>query len=218
MDVRNVELDHLEAVAIPEPWDFHTVCKRAVDVGLSTLVVIGILPWLALLVWGIHRWQSPGPIFYRQRRSGLHGHEFLIFKFRTMHPDHGSEQTQATWNDPRVFEAGRWMRSLSLDELPQFVNVLRGEMSIVGPRPHLREHDNNFARALPTYWHRSRIRPGITGLAQVCGSRGETRTLEHARLRLELDLCYLKKRSGLLDLRIIGKTIWQMLCPPRNAY
>jgi exopolysaccharide biosynthesis polyprenyl glycosylphosphotransferase len=192
--------------------------KRLIDICISLPVVALILPWVTLGVWVFQRAQSPGPLFFRQRRTGLQNREFLIFKFRTMHMNHGREAQQATNDDPRVFAAGRWMRSHSIDELPQFINVLKGEMSIVGPRPHFIEHSALFTKIAGHYRMRGFIKPGITGLAQVDGLRGETRGNDDLLKRVESDLYYLEHWSPLLDWHIIFRTAWQLLVPPRNAY
>ncbi len=166
----------------------------------------------------IHRVQSPGPLFFRQPRTGLHNDEFSIFKYRTMHAGHGRNAEQASAEDDRVFPLGRLLRKLSLDEVPQFINVLKGEMSIVGPRPHLSEHDVMWSKVAHFYRVRSFIKPGITGLAQVRGLRGETRTQEQVRDRLQSDLYYLENWSPSLDWMIILRTAWQIVRPPRSAY
>lgn len=198
------------------PWN--RLIKRAIDVSVALFVAIFLLPISALLVSLIHRIQSPGRLLFRQRRIGLHNEEFWIFKFRTMHAGETSEAQQATNGDERVFPLGRWLRRLSIDELPQFLNVLRGEMSIVGPRPHLSEHDLLFAKSTQAYRVRTFIKPGITGLAQVRGFRGETRTEQAIRARVQSDLHYVENWSPILDWLIIFRTAWQMIRPPQSAY
>jgi putative colanic acid biosynthesis UDP-glucose lipid carrier transferase len=128
------------------------------------------------------------------------------------------ESRQASQNDPRVFAAGAWLRKTSLDEIPQFLNVLLGEMSIVGPRPHLKAHDDQFAEAAEAYRFRQFIKPGITGLAQVTGFRGETRGHSDIRNRVQADIEYLEKWSLSLDFSIVCRTAWQMIVPPKSAY
>lgn len=202
----------------PLECPLNRLIKRAIDVAIALPVVLLVLPWMSLLVWAIHRLQSPGPLFFRQPRTGLHNEEFWILKYRTMHTDHGSDAVQAGVNDVRVFTLGRWLRKLSIDELPQFINVLWGDMSIVGPRPHMSEHDAMFASVTQFYRVRALIKPGITGLAQVRGYRGETKTDEQIRGRLQSDLHYLENWSPMLDCLIILRTAWQMLRPPNTAY
>jgi lipopolysaccharide/colanic/teichoic acid biosynthesis glycosyltransferase len=198
------------------PWN--RLIKRSIDVSVALCVAVCLLPWASLLVWLIHRFQSGGPLFFRQRRIGLHNEEFWIFKFRTMHVGATAESQQATNDDERIFPLGRWLRRMSIDELPQFLNVLRGEMSIVGPRPHLSEHDLLFARSTQAYRVRTFIKPGITGLAQVRGFRGETRTEQAIRARVQSDLHYVENWSPVLDWLIIFRTAWQMIRPPASAY
>jgi lipopolysaccharide/colanic/teichoic acid biosynthesis glycosyltransferase len=135
-----------------------------------------------------------------------------------MHPENPQEARQATEGDARVFRAGRWFRKYSVDEMPQFWNVLRGDMSVVGPRPHLLEHNDQFARLMRNYHVRAWIKPGITGLAQVRGFRGETRTEDKLKHRIESDLYYLENWSLALDVSIIARTAWQLFFPPATAY
>ena len=194
------------------------VAKRAFDLAIAVPICLFILPLLCILVRLIHRAQSAGPLFFVQRRTGAHGRDFLMFKFRSMHAGEHKESCQATEEDPRIFKAGRWMRKLSLDEMPQILNVLRGDMSIVGPRPHLKEHDEAFAETAATYRMRQMIKPGITGLAQVRGWRGETRTELDVTRRVEADLHYLENWSLTMDWAIVLKTAWQLVQPPRSAY
>ena len=164
------------------------------------------------------RWQSPGSIFYVQPRAGLQNRPFRIFKYRTMHPHHGVEAKQALRDDGRIYAAGRWLRKLSIDELPQFWNVLRGEMSVVGPRPHLIEHSQTFADAMENYNVRAIVKPGITGLAQIRGFRGGTSEPQDIIGRVTADIQYLEHWSFAQDCWIICRTAWQVLAPPRNAY
>ncbi|MEI8340226.1 MAG: sugar transferase [Verrucomicrobiota bacterium] len=192
--------------------------KRALDLAVSIPVVVFILPVLSAIVWLAQRLQSPGPVFYLQTRAGMQNEEFPIIKFRSMKTDHGEVAKQATDNDDRVYPVGRFLRRFSVDEVPQFLNVLRGEMSVVGPRPHLIEHNRQFAEALENYHSRAFVKPGITGLAQVRGFRGETKTMNDIQQRLESDLIYLENWSLLLDLGILLRTVWQVCFPPRTAY
>jgi len=192
--------------------------KRLMDLAVSLPVVVFILPFTTLAVWILHRLESPGPVFFRQQRTGMLGRPFTMLKYRTMHTNHNSEAKQACQNDPRVFTAGKWLRRLSIDELPQFINVLRGDMSVVGPRPHLSEHDEMFARVMKRYLIRKFIAPGITGWAQVNGFRGEIHTEEDIQRRVEADIYYLERWSFSLDCLIILKTFKHCIFPPRSAY
>jgi len=189
------------------------ILKRTLDVLFALAVLALVLPPLALLVWILHRIQSPGPLFFRQVRAGIQNREFLIWKFRTMR----DERTPGEPAADRIFPAGRWLRRYSLDEFPQFINVLRGEMSVVGPRPHLAEHNVQFAQVMSAFHIRAFVKPGITGLAQVRGFRGEANTVEAVSHRLESDMLYLENWSPLLDLVIILRTAWQVFFPPDAA-
>lgn len=213
--------DHEQTLAIfrHEPLEspLSRILKRMFDLAVSVPVVVLVIPVLMALVALIHRLQSPGPLFYTQLRKGAAGVSFTVLKFRTMHSGHGRDGDQAGAGDARIFPAGHWMRKFSLDEFPQFINVLHGEMSVVGPRPHYVEHDTMFARIDPLYLSRRFVKPGITGLAQVAGFRGQTPTLAKVRERSYTDLEYLENWSLRLDLIILAKTAWQVLHPPKSA-
>jgi len=190
--------------------------KRALDVAVALPAVVIALPLVAAVVWVAQRLQSPGPVFYKQTRAGLKGRMFSIFKFRTMHVN-ANESRQASADDSRVYPLGRWFRRTSIDELPQFLNVLRGEMSLVGPRPHLLEHNEQFARIMRNYYVRSNVKPGMTGLAQVRGLRGATKSEEDIIRRVESDISYLETWSLSLDVVILARTLWQVVRPPKTA-
>jgi exopolysaccharide biosynthesis polyprenyl glycosylphosphotransferase len=192
--------------------------KRVVDIAVALPVVVLILPVLTAIVWLFQRVQSPGPIFYLQERNGFQKHRFRIWKFRTMHVNNRDVAQQATLNDSRIYPAGRIFRKLSIDEFPQFINVLKGDMSVVGPRPHLPEHDEQFARLTENFYVRKFVKPGITGLAQVNGFRGETRDHAALRNRLDYDIEYLENWSLGADLAIIAQTAVQVVRPPKTAY
>jgi exopolysaccharide biosynthesis polyprenyl glycosylphosphotransferase len=192
--------------------------KRIVDIVVALPVVLFILPVLTAIVWMFQRWQSPGTVFYVQERNGLQNQRFRIWKFRTMHVNNPNVARQATANDDRIYPAGRWFRKLSIDEFPQFINVLKGDMSVVGPRPHLPEHNEQFARLMENYYVRKFVKPGITGLAQVNGFRGETRNPNALCQRIEYDIEYLENWSLGADIDIIAQTAVQVLRPPQTAY
>jgi exopolysaccharide biosynthesis polyprenyl glycosylphosphotransferase len=192
--------------------------KRALDLAVAVPVVLFILPFTHLLVWWYQRRQSPGPLLFRQERIGVMGEKFTMFKYRTMHVKNGDEAKQASKNDSRIFPAGRWLRKVSVDELPQFINVLLGDMSVVGPRPHLREHEDAWIRIMSKYVVRRFIRPGITGYAQIKGFRGEIRSDTDVQKRVETDIYYLENWSCSLDVAIILKTIQHCIIPPASAY
>ncbi len=192
--------------------------KRVLDVAFALPVVVFLLPPLAVIVWIMQRRQSPGPLFYLQSRSGRAGESFNIVKFRTMRLAPESEARQATRQDDRVYPFGRFMRRTSMDELPQFINVLLGEMSVVGPRPHFIRHDDLFADAVNEYRVRFFVKPGITGLAQSRGLRGEIHSPESIHQRIQLDLLYIHTWSVWLDIAIIARTVRQVISPPPSAH
>jgi len=191
--------------------------KRASDVVLSFLILSLISPLLLILALAV-RLSSPGPVIFRQRRYGLDGQEIVVYKFRTMRvTEDGEAIQQCAPSDPRVTPLGAFMRRTSLDELPQFVNVLQGRMSIVGPRPHAVAHNEAYRKLIKGYMQRHKVRPGITGWAQVNGLRGETESLDKMKARIEHDLDYLRNWSLRLDLYIIVRTVWAVL-KGQNAY
>jgi len=194
------------------------VVKRVSDVVLATLILILIAPVLAAIAIGV-KLTSPGPAIFRQRRYGLDGREIVVYKFRSMTvAEDGAVVKQATKNDSRVTRLGAFLRRTSLDELPQFVNVLQGRMSIVGPRPHAVAHNEMYRKLIKSYMIRHKVRPGITGWAQVNGLRGETETVDKMKARIEYDLDYLRNWSLALDLKIIWKTVFVVLKKPETAY
>jgi exopolysaccharide biosynthesis polyprenyl glycosylphosphotransferase len=211
-------LDFITTMEEPLEDPLNRLVKRTIDLAMSALVVVLVVPPLALLVAIMQRFQSPGPLFCRQTRSGMANKPFRIFKFRTMHPSLRSVARQATLNDNRIYPFGRWLRRMSLDEVPQFINVLRGEMSVVGPRPHMIVHNRRFTEIMNSYHVRAFVKPGITGAAQVKGHRGEARTKESISERVKLDIQYIETWSLWRDLAIILKTTKEVLFPPRSAY
>ena len=217
----NAEVDGLNFVHFRrEPLEspLNRAIKRLFDLIIAGAAVLIVLPWLAFLVWIVQRFQSPGPVLFRQARAGLGGQEFRIFKFRTMHAGAERDTRQAILGDNRIYPFGRWLRKTSLDELPQFLNVLLGDMSVVGPRPHLSEHNSRWARLLGAFHVRSIVKPGVTGLAQVRGMRGEAKTDEDVVRRIESDLEYIENYTPMVDLVIVIQTAWQVLFPKKSAY
>ncbi|HEY1576173.1 MAG TPA: undecaprenyl-phosphate glucose phosphotransferase [Terracidiphilus sp.] len=181
--------------------------KRFFDLALATAAVIALLP-LMLVTAILIKLDSRGPVFFLQKRNGFNGQTFDIFKFRTMHVlENDSTVKQATLNDPRVTRLGRWLRKSSIDELPQLLNVIRGEMSLVGPRPHATSHNSEYEKLIANYAFRHHVKPGLTGWAQISGYRGETRYIEQMRQRVEHDLWYINNWSPWLDLRIVLQTV-----------
>jgi putative colanic acid biosynthesis UDP-glucose lipid carrier transferase len=183
------------------------VVKRLSDIVLSTLILALIFPVLIVLALAV-QFTSPGPVIFKQRRYGLDGEQILVYKFRSMTvTEDGPTIPQAQKNDARITPLGAIMRRTSMDELPQFINVLQGRMSIVGPRPHAVAHNELYRKLIKGYMVRHKVRPGITGWAQVNGYRGETTTLDKMQGRIDYDLDYLRNWSLRLDLHIILKTI-----------
>ncbi len=212
-------IGELPVVAVCETpfYGFNGVLKRLSDLVLATAILVCIAPLLAAIAIGV-KLSSPGPVLFRQRRYGLDGRQIVVYKFRSMSvAQDGAVVPQATRDDPRVTRFGAFLRRTSLDELPQFVNVLQGRMSVVGPRPHAVAHNELYRKLIRGYMIRHKVRPGITGLAQVNGYRGETDSVEKMKARIEYDLMYLRNWSLLLDLQIILKTVVVVL-RRQNAY
>ncbi|MFZ2855121.1 MAG: undecaprenyl-phosphate glucose phosphotransferase [Rhodocyclaceae bacterium] len=198
-------------------YGINGVFKRASDLVLASLILLLIAPLMLLIAIAI-KLQSPGPAIFKQRRHGLDGREIIVYKFRSMSvAEDGSEIRQATRHDSRVTPLGAFLRRSSLDELPQFINVLQGRMSIVGPRPHAVAHNELYRKLISGYMIRHKVRPGITGWAQVNGQRGETDTLEKMEKRIEYDLAYLRNWSLPWDLEIIFRTLF-VVFKKQNAY
>ncbi|WP_027798718.1 undecaprenyl-phosphate glucose phosphotransferase [Paraburkholderia dilworthii] len=198
--------------------DLRVLPKRIFD-RLFALAALTALAPLMLVIAAMVKLSSPGPVFFRQKRKGIDGHEFEIYKFRSMkmHKEEAGKITQATRRDPRITAVGAFLRRTSLDELPQFINVLRGEMSVVGPRPHALEHDDIYKDLVKGYMHRYRIKPGITGWAQINGYRGETDRIEKMMGRVKLDLYYMQHWTFWLDIKIVVLTLWKGFAGS-NAY
>jgi putative colanic acid biosynthesis UDP-glucose lipid carrier transferase len=209
----------LPVVAVCESpfYGFNGIVKRISDFVLASLILLVISPLMLAIAAGI-KLSSPGPVFFKQRRYGLDGRRIVVYKFRSMSvAEDGDEVRQATKDDERVTRFGAFLRRSSLDELPQFINVLQGRMSVVGPRPHAVAHNELYRKLIRGYMIRHKVKPGITGLAQVNGLRGETDTVDKMKARIDYDLAYLRNWSVLLDLQIILKTIVVVL-QKRNAY
>jgi putative colanic acid biosynthesis UDP-glucose lipid carrier transferase len=194
-----------------------SAAKRGLDLGIAIPLLLLLAPMLAAIALWV--WlDSPGPALFCQRRLGLQGRPFQIFKFRTMTVlEDGDHIVQAHRNDARVTRAGAFLRKTSLDELPQLINVIRGEMSLVGPRPHALAHDRLYATVIRNYQQRQQVKPGITGWAQVNGFRGETPTVEAMKRRVEHDVWYANNRSIALDFQILLRTA-RVVLGQRNAY
>lgn len=205
------EIDGQPIICLSDsPLDgIHRISKRLEDIILASAILILVSPLLLLIAAGV-KLSSSGPVLFRQRRGGLDGQEIIVWKFRTMHTHPGNGVvSQATKDDPRVTPLGAILRRTSLDEFPQFINVLQGRMSIVGPRPHAIEHDEFYMKKISSYMLRHRIKPGITGWAQVNGWRGETNKLEEMEMRVKYDLYYINNWSVWFDLKIIALTLFR---------
>lgn len=194
------------------------IIKRGFDVLFSLLVIVGLLSWLIPLLAVIIKIDSPGPVFFKQLRSGKGNKSFYCYKFRSMRMNHDSETRQATKGDRRITRTGAFLRKTSMDELPQFFNVLSGDMSVVGPRPHMLKHTLDYSLLINNFMVRHFLTPGITGWAQVSGYRGETKETTAMTKRVEADLWYLENWTLLLDMKIIFITIWHLLRENKNAY
>lgn len=191
--------------------------KRIFDIVVSLIVLICLLPFLPIVAIIIKK-QSPGSIFFVQARTGLNGKPFMCYKFRSMHINDNADKVQATKDDPRKFPFGNFMRRTNIDEFPQFFNVLKGDMSIVGPRPHMLYHTEKYAAIINKYMVRHVYKPGITGLAQISGFRGETEELWQMEGRVKKDIWYIEHWSIWLDIKIIAKTALTIVCPDKAAY
>jgi Undecaprenyl-phosphate glucose phosphotransferase len=193
------------------------IVKRAIDISIGLLALVVFMPIMAITALAI-KFDGEGSIFFLQNRKGFNGRQFVMFKFRTMTvQENGDVVTQATQNDPRVTRIGRLLRTASIDELPQLVNVVRGEMSLIGPRPHALAHDNYFENLLQDYAFRHHVKPGMTGWAQVNGLRGATPSVEQIARRVKMDLWYINNWSLWLDIQILIKTLFEVL-RKRNAF
>ena len=191
--------------------------KRCFDIVLSLVFLIPtaiIFPFIFIII----KIQSPGPILFKQKRTGLDGKTFNCFKFRSMHVNKDADKLQATENDPRKFPFGNFMRKANIDELPQFLNVLKGDMSIVGPRPHMLAHTEQYAALIDKYMVRHMVKPGVTGWAQVTGFRGETKELWQMEGRVKRDIWYMEHWSIWLDIRIIWLTAKTIFIHDKHAY
>lgn len=191
--------------------------KRSFDIIVSFLVCLLILPFFPIIAL-IIKYQSPGPLFFTQERTGLNGKTFLCYKFRSMHVNQNADKLQATQDDPRKFPFGNFMRKSNLDEFPQFFNVLKGDMSIVGPRPHMLLHTELYSNQISKYMVRHFCKPGITGWAQVTGFRGETKELWQMEERIRRDIWYIENWTFSLDLQIIFMTALSLFKHDKNAY
>jgi putative colanic acid biosynthesis UDP-glucose lipid carrier transferase len=192
--------------------------KRIFDIIFSLFVIIFILSWLIPIIGILIYLESPGPVFFLQPRTGKDKKVFNCIKFRSMKINNDAHMKQTTKNDERVTKVGKFLRKSNLDEFPQFINVLFGDMSIVGPRPHMLKHTDDYSKVIDQYMVRQFLKPGITGWAQINGYRGETKTLEQMQARVKHDIWYMENWGLWLDVRIIIMTVFNMIIGDKNAY
>lgn len=203
---------------IPLDKEINTRLKHFFDVVFSLFVILSVLSWLTPILGLLIKLESRGPVFFKQRRNGLNYKEFYCYKFRSMRLNSEADLEQVQKNDPRVTKFGKILRKFSLDELPQFFNVILGDMSVVGPRPHMVSHTEMYAKSVDKFMVRHFIKPGITGLAQINGCRGEVETEKDIVNRVKFDIFYIENWSILLDLRIIYKTVINVISGEEKAY
>jgi putative colanic acid biosynthesis UDP-glucose lipid carrier transferase len=208
ISLRNIPLD--EAL--------NKVIKRTFDIIFSLVIIVGLLSWLTPILAILIRLESKGPVFFRQKRNGLNYHEFYCYKFRSMTLNEIADLYQVSKNDPRITAVGKFIRKTSIDELPQFFNVFLGDMSVVGPRPHMVSHTEMYARRIDKFMVRHFIKPGITGLAQTKGFRGEVESDHDIIYRVKYDIFYLENWSLLLDIKIVMQTVYNALKGEDKAY
>lgn len=189
----------------------YLIFKRCTDIFVASVVILLVFPWLFPVMMVLIKIDSRGPIFFKQKRVGFLGRTFWCYKFRTMYVNDAADTRQAVRNDPRVTRVGQFLRNTGIDELPQFVNVLLGHMSIVGPRPHMLKDSRDFAEVVSNYKFRNLVRPGITGMSQVRGCRGPATTFASIFRRYQWDAYYVRNVSLMLDIRIMVETGFLML-------
>ena len=206
----------LREIPLQEP--IYKFLKRVFDIIFSSSVIIFILSWLTPLVAILIKLESKGPVFFKQARNGFNYKEFYCYKFRSMTPNSEANFYQATRGDQRITNIGKFIRKTSIDELPQFFNVLFGDMSVVGPRPHMVSHTDMYAKRIDKFMVRHFVKPGITGLAQISGYRGEVETDKDIIGRVKFDIFYIENWSLLLDLKIIFKTAINAVKGEEKAY
>tara|TARA_R110002073_G_scaffold325056_1_gene503587 strand:+ start:23005 stop:24363 length:1359 start_codon:yes stop_codon:yes gene_type:complete len=221
--VSNVEYydDALMVLGVKKlPFEFleNYAVKRGFDIVFSLLICVLVLSWLYPLLWLFIKLESKGPAIFKQTREGINGDEFLCYKFRSMRLNKMSDKVHASKNDPRVTKSGSFIRKTSIDELPQFINVLKGDMSVVGPRPHVEALSKEYQEEVDDYLKRHAMKPGITGLAQVSGYRGEVKKRLDIKNRVRMDIFYIENWSFLLDIKIIMITVLNVFKGEDKAY
>lgn len=221
---RNFRIDYYDYIPVISPRTIplddtiNKILKRAFDIVFSTMVIVLFLSWLTPILGILIKMESRGPVFFRQKRNGLNYHEFNCFKFRSMRLNAIADLEQVSKNDPRITRIGKFMRKTSIDELPQFFNVLLGDMSVVGPRPHMVSHTEMYARRVDKFMVRHFVKPGITGLAQTNGFRGEVENDKDIIYRVKYDIFYMENWSLTLDIRIVFMTFINAIRGEEKAY
>lgn len=203
---------------IPLHSSINAFFKRTFDILFSLIIILGLLSWLIPLLAIIISLESRGPVFFRQKRNGIDNREFYCYKFRSMAPNDDADNYQASKNDMRITKIGKYIRRTSIDELPQFYNVFFGTMSVVGPRPHMVKHTNEYANKVDKYMLRHFVKPGITGLAQIRGYRGEIENDNDILNRVKFDIFYVENWSLLLDIKVIFQTVLNAFKGEEKAY
>jgi putative colanic acid biosynthesis UDP-glucose lipid carrier transferase len=220
---RNLKYDYYGYIPIvslrniPQDLWINKLIKRSFDVLFSLIIIFFLLSWLVPIMALLIKLESKGPVFFKQGRPGYNEKEFFCYKFRSMRINNTTEK-EASKGDPRVTKTGRFIRKTSMDELPQFLNVLKGEMSVVGPRPHLWSQNKSYANKIKKYMVRHYVKPGITGLAQVRGFRGEIETDKDMINRINLDVYYIENWSLIMDIKIIFQTVINIFKGEEKAY
>ena len=208
----------LNVKKLPFEFSENYIVKRIFDIIFSIIVCLFILTWLVPILWILVKIESKGPLIFSQKREGLDGRKFVCYKFRSMKLNTQSDKVHAVENDIRVTRIGSFIRKTSIDELPQFLNVIKGDMSVVGPRPHLPSLSSEYQKDVDDYFKRHAVKPGITGLAQVSGYRGEIKKRSDIKNRVRLDIFYIENWSFLLDVKIILMTVFNVFKGEENAY
>jgi len=194
------------------------VMKRAFDIVFSTVFMLLVFPWLLPIIAVLIKVESPGPVFFKQKRNGINNRPFSCYKFRTMRVNAVADTKQATKDDPRITRIGAFLRKSSIDEFPQFINVFIGNMSVVGPRPHPIELNRMYSKLIKPFVIRHWVKPGITGLAQAKGFRGETKEVKQMQDRIKMDVFYIQHWSIFMDIRIIASTFWNIISMQKMGY
>jgi len=210
-EIREMFIDMNQRYMVYEPSAYYYTVKRMMDVIISSVFILLVMSWLLPIVALLVKLTSKGPVFFFQKRTGFKGVEFNCFKFRTMYVNSDADIKQASSEDKRITPIGRFLRLTHIDETPQFFNVLLGDMSIVGPRPHMLYHTRYYSQLIPYYNLRHEVQPGMTGMAQIKGFIGEINIERELRKRIQWDIYYMKNQSIWLDIKILFSTAWAVL-------